>query len=259
MSDTSEIHIDNRDGYDWVTLNRPEKMNAVNGRLLNALHSYLERVRRDEAVRVIVLRGAGRGFCSGIDAKDFADPNTPPMETWKIGDIVRLLREAPQPVIALVNGPALGAGFAYAAAADVRIATESAWMRANFTDLGLGGAELGLSYFLPATVGQSIARELLMTSRRFSADRALATGFVSEVVADDALDQAGEQMAADMLSLSATGLRVTKQTMNSSRFDGNIEAVVEWERRGQHLCFSGDIGVRFGAIADRLAQRKVQP
>jgi len=254
MTDSSELLIEKREGVDWVTLNRPQRRNALNGGLLDALHSYFERVRRDEAVRVIVLRGSGTGFCSGVDAKDYTDPETPPMETWKLGDCVRLIHEGPQPVIALINGPAMGAGFAIAAAADVRIAAASAWMQANFTHLGLGGAELGLSYFLPPSLGHSVARELVMTARRFPADRALATGFVSEVVPDEALNQAGTHMAAEMMALTPIGLRTTKQTMNAATL-GNLEAAIEFERRGQLLCAQGTLATRFGELADQLSNR----
>ena len=195
-----------------MTLNRPESLNALDASLIEALNAYFESLQRNRATRVVVLKGAGASFCAGLDLKQAmarrAGQQEPPGVTElldqqrRIADIVMLMRRCPQPIIALVQGAAAGGGFALALAADIRIATRSARMNCAFIKLGLGGCDIGTSYFLPRLVGVSVASELILTGRFIHAERALAVGLVSEVVEEGGLDAA----AAPLCRCDADGL-----------------------------------------------------
>jgi enoyl-CoA hydratase/carnithine racemase len=147
-----------------------------------------------------------------------------------------LMRRCPQPIIALVQGAAAGGGFALALAADIRIATKSARMNCAFIKLGLGGCDIGTSYFLPRLVGVSIASELILTGRFIGAERALATGLVSELVEDDQLDEAVLPYLEAMRAASPVGLRLSKECLNMAVDAGSIEQVIALEDRNQVLC-----------------------
>jgi enoyl-CoA hydratase len=147
-----------------------------------------------------------------------------------------LMRRAPQPFIACVQGPACGGGFALALASDVRIAGESARMNAAFIRIGLSACDVGVSYFLPRLVGVSVASELLLTGRFIDARRALATGLVSEVVPDSEMEAAAKRLLEDMLRTSPIGLRLTKECLNASIDAGSLDQVVAMEDRNQILC-----------------------
>ena len=193
---TQPLLIEHDDGVDRVTLNRPEHLNALDPSLIDALNGYFQGLQRNRATRVVVLKGAGKAFCAGLDLKQAmarrAGQQEPPDvaesldSQRRIADIVMLMRRCPQPIIALVQGAAAGGGFALALAADIRIATKSARMNCAFIKLGLGGCDIGTSYFLPRLVGVSVASELILTGRFIHAERALAVGLVSEVVEEDA-------------------------------------------------------------------------
>ena len=171
------------------------------------LHGYLDAVERRDDVRVVVLRGAGRGFCAGLDLKDRPAASEAPgqgagykmlTDQRRWSQLVVKLRRIPQPVVALVHGSAAGLGMSLALAADIRIAGESARFNAAFIRIGFGGGDCGSSYLLPRLVGSSVARELLMTGRFCDAERSLRIGLVSEVVPDDELTAAGEALVADL-------------------------------------------------------------
>lgn len=199
---TEALLVDHRDGVDWVTLNRPDSLNALDPSLIDALNEYFGRLQRDRTTRVVVLKGAGANFCAGLDLKHAmarrAGENATPGVTEsldsqrRIADIVMLMRRCPQPIIALIRGAAAGGGFALALASDVRIAGRSARMNCAFIKLGLGGCDIGTSYFLPRLVGVSVASELILTGRFIGAERALMTGLVSELVEDDQLEAAAQ-------------------------------------------------------------------
>ena len=181
---TQPLLIEHDDGVDRVTLNRPDSLNALNPDMIDALNAYFEGLQRNRTTRVVVLKGAGASFCAGLDLKHAmkrrAGQQEPPGVTEsldsqrRIADIVMLMRRCPQPIIALVQGAAAGGGFALALAADIRIATKSARMNCAFIKLGLGGCDIGTSYFLPRLVGVSVASELILTGRFIDAERALA-------------------------------------------------------------------------------------
>jgi len=243
-----ETLIIEKDGsVDWVTLNRPEALNALNTTLVDELLDYFESLYFDRAVRVVVLRGAGRAFCAGLDLKqsgsrrnvEGASSSGPAAgldSQRRISEIVMRMRRCPQPIISLVHGPACGGGFALALASDIRIAGESVRMNAAFIRLGLSACDIGVSYFLPRLVGTSVASELMLTGRFILADRALKVGLVSEVVADTKLADAARPYIEEMVSTSPLGLRLTKECLNMSIDAPSLESAIAMEDRNQILC-----------------------
>jgi enoyl-CoA hydratase/carnithine racemase len=230
-----------KDGpVDWVTLNRPDSLNALNRQMVDDLLDYTQSLYWDKSVRVVVLQGAGRGFCAGLDLKE--RDNSPRSPTngltsqRRISEIVMRMRRCPQPFISLVHGAACGGGFALALASDIRIAGQSARMNAAFIRIGLSACDIGVSYFLPRLVGVSIASELMLTGRFINAERALRVGLVSDVVADDKLAEAAQVYLKDMLTTSPLGLRMTKECLNMSVDAGSLEAAIAMEDRNQILC-----------------------
>jgi len=232
------------DGLVLCTLNRPERLNAMSPELVDELHLFLDRLHDDTSARVVLLRGAGRGFCAGLDLQVQSGGSStlrPSISAslrgqHKIAELVIKMRRLPQPFIALVHGAAAGGGFALALASDIRIAGESARMNAAFIRIGLGACDIGSSYFLPRLVGASVA-----------AARALATGLVSRVVPDAELEKAGREMAAAILRNSPVGVRLTKDCLNWSLDAPTLEAAIAMEDRNQILASqSGDFreGVR---------------
>jgi len=237
--------VEHKDGVDWVTLNRPESLNALDPALIDALNDYFQSLQRNRTTRVVVLRGAGKNFCAGLDLKHAMQRRAgqePPSVTEsldsqrRIADIVMLMRRCPQPIVSLVRGAAAGGGFALALASDIRIATKSARMNCAFIKLGIGGCDIGTSYFLPRLVGVSVASELILTGRFIGAERALALGLVSEVVDEDKLDAAAEPYVDAMMAAAPVALRLSKECLNMSVDAGSLEAAIAMEDRNQILC-----------------------
>jgi enoyl-CoA hydratase/carnithine racemase len=238
--------IEHDDGLDRVTLNRPDSLNALDPSLIDALNDYFGKLQRDRDTRVVLLKGAGKAFCAGLDLKEAmarrAGQQEPPGVTEsldsqrRIADIVMLMRRCPQPIISLIQGAAAGGGFALALASDIRIAAKNARMNCAFIKLGLGGCDIGTSYFLPRLVGVSVASELILTGRFIGAERALAVGLVSEVVEEAQLDAAAEPYIDAMLTASPVGLRLSKECLNMSVDAGSLEAAIAMEDRNQVLC-----------------------
>lgn len=238
--DQSTVAIESRGAADWLTLNRPDSLNAITPRMATELADYFEAAKTNQAVRVVVIRGAGRGFCAGLDIKAFQDPQTsrePGIN--RLGELITNIRACPQPVVASVHGAASGGGFAIALAADIRIAGASARMNDAFIRLGLSGCELGLSHFLPRYVGQSVARELMYTGRFLSADRAERLGLVSTVVADEHLEAATTALVDEMLAVPPLALRRTKETFGRLADEDDLAEVIRQESLTQAECMRG--------------------
>jgi enoyl-CoA hydratase/carnithine racemase len=230
----------------WVTMNRPERLNALNPRLIEELrHLFVDLYWKHE-IRVVVLKGAGRGFCAGLDLKDRGNETArrSVSESLKgqrtISEIVMAMRRCPQPIVALVNGAASGGGFALALASDVRIAAPEARMNAAFIRIGLSACDIGVSYFLPRMVGSSIAAEYMLTGRFITAERGYELGLVSKVVPQDKLDEEGRAMVKDMLHATPLGLRLTKEALNHAIDAQSLEAAIAMEDRNQILCAQGE-------------------
>jgi len=225
----------------WLTLNRPEALNAMNPTLVDELREFFVELPSQRAIRVVVLRGAGRAFCAGLDLRESAGESRDGVPAGlraqrHISELALLMRRAPQPIIACVQGAACGGGFALALASDLRIAGESARMNAAFIRIGLSGCDVGVSYFLPRLVGASLAAELLLTGRFIQAERARSLGLVSAVVPDAELETEARKLAEEMLSTSPLGLRLTKECLNASLDAASLEQVIAMEDRNQILC-----------------------
>lgn len=231
--------VERRGQADWVTLNRPDVLNAISLQMVHDLHTYFGRLHHDRDCRVVVVRGAGKAFCAGLDIRERStDRDTPPFAAGfgfqgYLAEVYVKMRRCPQPIVALVHGAACGGGFSLALASDIRIAGESARMNAAFIKLGLSACDMGCSYFLPRLVGASVASELMLTGRFIHAPRALATGLVSQVVPDDQLEEAGEGLVADLLGASPMGLRMTKEGLNFAIDAPSLEAAIALENRNQ--------------------------
>ena len=231
--------VERRGQADWVTLNRPDVLNAISLQMVHDLHTYFGRLHHDRDCRVVVVRGAGKAFCAGLDIRERStDRDTPPFAAGfgfqgYLAEVYVKMRRCPQPIVALVHGAACGGGFSLALASDIRIAGESARMNAAFIKLGLSACDMGCSYFLPRLVGASVASELMLTGRFIHAPRALATGLVSQVVPDYQLEEAGEGLVADLLGASPMGLRMTKEGLNFAIDAPSLEAAIALENRNQ--------------------------
>jgi len=239
--DYKTIQVETRGAVNWLTLNRPEALNSINTQMTGELSDYFGGLYHDRDCRIVVMRGAGRAFCAGLDIKATADRDDLPFGggfgfQGYLAEVYVKMHRCPQPIIALVHGAAAGGGFAFALAADIRIAGETARMNAAFIRLGLSACDMGVSYFLPRVVGRSVASELMLTGRFINAQRALATGLVSEVVADDQLESAAQPYIEEMLMTSPMGLRLTKEGLNLAVDAPSLEAAMAIENRNQVLC-----------------------
>lgn len=225
-----------------ITLNRPERMNSMAFDVMVPLKRVIEEITYDNDVRVVVLTGAGHGFSSGADHKSAgAVPNidgltrpTFALRSMEVLDgVIMGLRRMHQPVIAAVNGPAIGGGLCLALAADIRIASTGAYFRAAGINNGLTGSELGLSYLLPRAIGASRAFEIMLTGRDVDADEAERIGLVSRKVPGDLLLESCYQVAEQIAAFSRPGVELTKRTLWTGLDAGTLEGHMQAEGLGQ--------------------------
>ncbi|MBC7492173.1 MAG: enoyl-CoA hydratase/isomerase family protein [Novosphingobium sp.] len=235
------VRIEERGAVAVVTLDRPEKLNAMDEPMIAALGGYFSALADRPDVRVVILRAEGRAFCAGLDLGGWPrDENAGAIHhTWRtqrmIARVMQAMRRCPQPVIACAQGPACGGGFSLLLASDVRYASPDLRMNAAYIRIGLGGCDMGASYFLPRLVGSSVASEYLLTGRFMTANKALACGLVSEIVPVDALLEKATALADEMLLTSPMGLRLTKDALNLNIDAGSMEAAFALEDRQQVL------------------------
>ncbi len=235
------LEVEERAGIAWLTMNRPERLNALDPALTTALRDYFEGLNARSRARVVVLQGAGRAFCAGLDIKDTVVGGERGVEEMlekqkSIRDIMLAMRRCPQPIISVVQGAASGGGFALALASDVRLATPDARMNAAFIRIGLSACDVGVSYFLPRMVGSSVAAEYMLTGRFMDAQRAYALGLVSRVAPLPDLQAEAQALAADMLHATPVALRLTKEALGFAVDAPSLEAVIAMEDRNQVLC-----------------------
>lgn len=227
-----------------LTLNRPERLNALTYELVTELHEALDAVDRDHDTRVVILTGAGRGFCAGLDLNGFG--TVPGTETFgkpqqglavqqHIATLIPHLREIRQPVIAAVNGACAGGGFALALGSDIRVCGESAKFGSAFVRLGISGCDIGVSWMLPRLIGASRAWELLLTGRVFDSAEADRLGLVTERVTDDAVLPTALAIAERIRANSPFGVWMTKEVMWSNLEVGSLAAGIDLENRTQIL------------------------
>ncbi|HUP99715.1 MAG TPA: enoyl-CoA hydratase [Aeromicrobium sp.] len=226
-----------------VTLNRPERMNSMSFDVMVPLRDELRALGDDNDIRSVILTGAGTAFCSGADQSGEKGkmPNIAGLTTPTVGlramelldDIVMTLRNLHQPVIAAVNGPAIGGGLCLALACDIRIASTSAYFRAAGINNGLTASELGLSYLLPRAIGSSRAFEAMLTGRDIDASEASAIGLVSRTVDDEDLLDESVTIADRMAGWSRPGVELTKRTLWSGLDAGSLAQHMQAEGLGQ--------------------------
>ncbi len=227
-----------------VTLNRPERLNAMNSELIQDLHRALDQVGADNEIRAVILTGAGRGFCAGADLGGYGEvpgaEGLGPVPTMfrhqqGIAALIPRLRSLRKPVIAAVNGPASGGGFALALGSDVRIASDAARFNAAFVRIGLSGCDIGVSWLLPRLIGASQAHLLMLTGRLIDAREAQRIGLVAEVVEDEQLVPHALALADEILANSPFGVWMTKEVMWSNLEVASQQAAIDLENRTQVL------------------------
>jgi enoyl-CoA hydratase len=227
-----------------IRLNRPERLNALNYQLVSELHDALDAVAGDRDCKVALLTGAGRGFCAGLDLKDWGVPPGPGEHPHAhvgidgqafMSNLTVHMRHTPQVIVAAVNGPAYGGGLALACAADVRLAATSARFCAAFIRTGLTGTDIGISYLLPRLIGTSRAFDLILSGRDIDAAEAERMGIVSQVVADDDLLDRAVAYAGVMAGYTTTGLVLTKEVLWHNVDNPSMTAAIALENRNQAL------------------------
>jgi enoyl-CoA hydratase/carnithine racemase len=249
-------------GIGILCLNRPEKLNAMSFQMIKELHQLFDELMVNLECRVLILKASGRAFCAGLDLKEsmvlqskkkpeelkekyyFLDvPEKDIIKAkmyaqWRTSQLIVKMRKISQPIIALIHGAASGAGFAFALAADIRIAGEQARFNNAFINVGFSGADLASSYHLPRLIGMSRAAEILYTGRFIEAEEAERIGLVLKVVegGEDELFTSGEKLAETMLSKSPLGLRMTKEAINLSMDSPSLDTMIQLENRTQMLC-----------------------
>jgi len=227
-----------------IRLNRPERLNAMSYDLMTHLCQALRDVAADNGCWVTIITGEGSGFCSGLDLEDpGVIPGIADMALSRIGivamshysQVVPLMRETPQPIIAAINGCAYGGGFCLSLAADLRFASESAVFNATGIVNGLTSAELGASFLLPRLVGASRSNDLLLTGRKVDASEAERIGLVSRVLPDGEVVGHAIQVAEGMCELSPFGLQMTKKACWANLETNSLRAAIDFEDRNQLL------------------------
>src|SRR5215208_5080389 len=225
-----------------LTLDRPDALNAMTVELCGALHEELDRIAADRSCRAVVLTGAGRAFCVGLDLQGYGGSDNARDRLGNQEHMSRLilkLRETPQPVIAAVNGPAAGFGLALALGSDIRYAAREAVFRAIFLNVGVSNCDMGVSWLLPRLIGASRAHELMLTGRRVSAEEAERIGLVAGLVERDALMARAVAAAEDVAAWSPWGIRLTKQGMWAALEMPSERAAIEYEDRQQIMALHG--------------------
>jgi enoyl-CoA hydratase len=249
------------DGVTLLTLDRPDRLNAMNSALISDLHAALDSIAADSMCRVVVMTGAGRAFCAGLDLSGYGPVPGAPVEgraqaglrvQQHIAALVPKLRGLRQPVIAAVNGAASGGGLALALASDVRVAAESARFNVAFVRVGLSGCDIGVSWLLPRLVGASRAFELLLTGRLIGADEADRIGLVSRVVPDGSVVDAAVEVAQEIAANSPFGVWMTKEVMWSNLEVPSLHAGIDLENRTQILAtMTEDHGEAIAAFLEK--------
>ncbi|BBZ45207.1 enoyl-CoA hydratase [Mycobacterium parmense] len=240
------------DGVVVVRLNRPKSLNAINEAMQTELLQRLAELAVDRCTRAVVLTGAGRGFCAGIDMRDFGPgvpgPDAPALDRMRFQEKMAALAEAvralPQPVIAAVNGPCVGAGFALCLASDLRICSATASFGNAAILLGLSGAEMGMSYHLPRIVGTSVAADWMLTGRTVSAAEADRRGLVSEVVEPDRLAGRAVELARLIAGHAPLATELTKRALQVNTDAAGLSPALELENRNQVISHATEEAAR---------------
>jgi enoyl-CoA hydratase len=244
-----------------LTMNRPDQLNAMNAELCEAMHEELRAIAAERSCRAVILTGAGRGFCAGVDLRGYGaapgnDESDLPRDRMAnqqhMSKLVLGLRALPQPVIAAVNGGAAGLGLALALGSDIRYTSPKGVFRAAFINIGLSNCDMGTSWLLPRLIGASRSHELMLTGRKLGAEEALRIGLVADVVEEERLAERALQGAVEIAALAPWGVRLTKQGMWSALEIPSEQAAVEYEDRQQMMAtFSIGVPEAAGAFLEK--------
>jgi enoyl-CoA hydratase len=227
-----------------LRLARPDRLNALDYTLVGELHDALDDVAADDGCRVVILTGAGRGFCAGLDLRDYGTPPDVGAHRHRhagisgqgfLSNLAQHIHDTPQVVIAAVNGAAFGGGLALACACDLRVAATSASFCSAFIRTGLTGTDVGITYFLPRLIGAARAFDLILSGRTVDAAEAERMGLVSRVYADAELQDAVRALAQEVASYTTFGLRRTKEVMWHNLEAPSLAAAIAMENRNQEL------------------------
>ncbi|MBW2343599.1 MAG: enoyl-CoA hydratase/isomerase family protein [Deltaproteobacteria bacterium] len=224
-----------QEGIGVLSLNRPRKYNSVNHRMMEELENFWRDRLYDLDTHVIILRGNGeRGFCAGLDMKE-----TMKMAFYRfqarLARLTLTMRRAPQPIISAVHGAGAGLGFSFALASDVRVLSQDARFSAAYINIGLGGADMACSYFLPRLIGAGRAYEFMLTGNFMSAEEAMSLGLASRLIEREQLMETALELAQTMNSKNPMGLRLTKEAINMNLDAGGLEQALNMEDRNQTL------------------------
>ena len=237
---SNTILLESKNGVATLTFNRPDVLNATNDEFYREFARLIRQIAEDAQIGCVVMTGAGRGFCAGADVKSM-NPDMKLLDRrkrhrWILADILRPLVNLEKPVIAAVNGPAVGAGFNIALAADIIIASDKAVFSQIFTRLGLV-PDLGGLYLLTRVVGLNKAKELCFTARKVGAVEALTLGIVNRVAAADELMAASISMAEEIAAGPPTALGMIKTLLNKSS-NSSLDQMLEYESYAQTLAYT---------------------
>jgi len=241
MKSPKSFLYEQRDGIGTITLNRPERLNAITFEVYHELTDFFAKLRDEKDARVVIITGAGRAFCSGGDVRDIIgelqgrDSEGLLQFTRLTCDLIRNMRALPQPIIASLNGTTAGAGACIALASDIRIAADEAKIAFIFVKVGLAGTDMGATYLLPRVVGLAKATELLMTGDFVEANEAEKIGLYNRVVPRAELERTTREFAEKLASGPALGIAKTKEMLNRE-LHMSFESALEAEAVAQALC-----------------------
>jgi enoyl-CoA hydratase len=250
------VLFEKRDGVATITLSRPERLNAITDTVVEELLEILQGLAMDTSVRVVILTGEGRAFCSGMDIQDSGSGSDEGRVQQvyrglqRAGEVVLALREIPQPVIAALHGPVVGMAISLALACDLRVASPTTKLVSPFLKLGFSAGDLGLSWLLPRLVGTAKAAEIFYRAQTLTAAEAYDLGLVTMVVDDDLAG--AQELAEELLTRSPFGLRHTKELLNLSMDAPGLRAHLAIENRTQTMAFlTEDLMEGFSATLEK--------
>lgn len=230
----------------YLTLNRPDKYNAFDRKMVTEFESFIAQRMYDESIGVIILDGGeAKGFCAGLDMHSFGPEifKMKPADAYnaqaRMSRLMLGLRKIPQPVICCVHGAAAGIGFSLAMASDIRILAQGAKFSAAYINIGLGGADMASSYFLPRLIGSGRANEYLLTGNWMNDQEAMDLGFASRLVSGQKMIDTATELAKVMCSKNPLGIRMTKEAININIDAGGLEAALQMEDRNQMMMAFG--------------------